>query len=308
MHVQLCVQRPHALKFAIEVFNLTIGGTHGIKKTVAGEPLCPVQFPFRKTPIRVESAGFTVQGKALPDFEATLLPLEIPEGKGGSDLLMLLEIGFSGKGTTNAQSFGRDVVVILQDLLTTRATPATASMLGVKVGDIPWEGSTFGKSNNLSPSQCRFLSSADWLRFCAAEGDSLKWSKEQQESDVDGTHPWVGRPVGPKDSFGDGILFAHLMRKVQQKWRLVGQLGVLSYETIPLGSGESDVKRHIKNWLRAHHQTLTQPDEELTFSGAECCRGHAPPVCLTCNGRRGQHIVNLQKMCLTLYNSMLTSC
>ena len=100
-----------------------------------------------------------------------------------------------------------------RQLLTTQASEVTVRLLGVEVGEVAWPGALFGAGSNLHPHQVKFLE-FDWIRMCAADGDSARWKPGVDDKD-DSSKMWVDRPLSDPKAFGDGKLFTHVMSQVQ---------------------------------------------------------------------------------------------
>jgi len=256
------------LKFAVQVFNITIGGRHGISLYKDGTALLDKFCPGKDGPIMVEANGFSNIGKAIQTFTPTQTPRRLHgqeyTGPKRTQALSLVEQRYSSKGVTNAFYFGNQVATIMRQLLTTQASEVTARLLGVQVGEVAWPGALFGAASNLHPAQNKFLE-FDWIRMCAADGDSARWKPGVDDRD-DSSKTWVARPLSDPNAFGDGKLFSYVMNQVQDKWRLVGACLTMTYETLDPEATDQDVERAATKWLKAEYKSLNMTDLGLTFA------------------------------------------
>ena len=260
--------RQKRLQFAIDVFNITIAGGHGMSSCQVGNALDPQWFPGRDSPIMIEAAGFTGIGKPIAGFTASEKPSHMHKNPSRkvTEALTILEKRYTTKATTNAQHFGKQVPIILKKLLTTPACEVTAPLLGVKVGEVAWPGAQFGADCNLDRRQVQFLE-YDWIRMCGALGDSARWEPPTPVGGNAGsTREWVGRPVSDRQAFGDGKLFLHVMLQVQGAWRLIGDCLTMTYESLDPEATDEDVQDAATKWLKAEYQSLNMSGLKLTFA------------------------------------------
>jgi hypothetical protein len=260
----VCGVRQSRLQFAINVFNITIAGGHGMCATALDAKL----FPGNDGPIMVKSAGFTTIGKPIAGFTASEKPSHMHKtaSRKVTEALSMLERRFLTKSTTNAQNVGKLIPNILKKLLTTPACEVTAPLLNVQVGEVAWPGAQFGQDCNLHLLQVQFLG-LDWIRFSGAMGDSARWTPANPENGIhDSTMRWVGRPLSDPQAFGDGKLFLHLMHLVQPAWRLVGDCLSLTYESMDPDATDEDVTDAATKWLKAEYKSLNMTGSQLTFA------------------------------------------
>jgi len=262
------VQRKEALAFAIDVFNLTIGGHHRLTHFVDGTELPPKHFPGRSSPITVESAGFVTSAKPKPGFVATPLGNKSHKSPPTTWLIHLLDIKFNAKAVTNASHAGANIPKILSELMGSPATEETAPLLGVDLGEVPWPLASFGNKARLHKDQKAFWAS-QWIKFSAADGDSARWTAEDEKADP-GSKKWVGRVMQDEKPFGDGKLFLYVMHELRRVWRIVGSSTSFQYDLIAPDASMKEVSTEVTEWLRAKYKTLNQPAAQLTYSGAAC--------------------------------------
>ena len=263
------MQRDQCLAFAINVFNLTIGGRHAIKEYVDGSKLYALEFPGHSTEIFVEKAGFNQVGKKQGKHKCThslASELHIPSTKQRSSLLHVLELRFCTKATTNSVYFGNSIPALLQKIMCTKADEPTAQLLGIDVGEVHWPNAQFGASSNLHADQQAFWE-GDWVRFCAALGDCARWT-DADAGEPAGTRQWVGRAINADNAMGDGLFFTYILGLLQSKWRIVGDSLCMPFEHVEKNLPPAQVKVQVNQWLTSTFTTLNQPANGLTYSGA----------------------------------------
>jgi len=216
----------------------------------------------------VESAGFVTSAKPKPGFVATPLGKKSHKSPHTTWLIHLLDIKFNAKAVTNASHAGANIPKILSELMGSPATEETAPLLGVDLGEVPWPKASFGNKARLHEDQKTFWAS-EWIKFSAADGDSARWTAEDEKADP-GSKKWVGRVMQDEKPFGDGKLFLYVMHELRRVWRIVGSSTSFQYDLITPDSSMKEVSTEVTQWLRAKYKTLNQPAAQLTYSGAAC--------------------------------------